>query len=555
MAITSQPVSPLDPTIKPHNQPPPLAGHNVFEANRPLVEAVEREGAAWHVDRLNELGVIAGGEATVWGVQANENPPVLHTHDRYGNRIDEVEFHPAWHQLLTLAVDYAVHSLPWREQRPGAHAARAAMMMTLSEAESGSGCPISMTYAGVPALRAQPEVAADWTPLLTSTQYDPRLLPLSQKTGALCGMAMTEKQGGSDVRANTTFATPVGAEGGGHPYELTGHKWFCSAPMCDAFLVLAQTERGLSCFLLPRILPDGERNVFRIQRLKDKLGNRSNASSEVEFEGTLAIMIGEPGRGVRTIIEMVNHTRLDCILGSTGLIRRATAEATHHANYRSAFGGRLIDQPLMKNVLADLCIDSEAATITAMRVARAFDDAQTSEEARPLRRIATAISKYWICKSATWHVAEALECLGGNGYVEESGMPRLYRETPLNSIWEGSGNVNCLDVLRAMGREPETFEAWLEEVELASGHPELDSYVGDLKKDLSDAGSIEYRARSIVERMGIALQASVLLRHGDEVVAQTFCRARLAGDRGRAYGTLPPETDFERIIERHRPTI
>ena len=555
MTLTSKPLPPLEATTAPHNQPPPLEGHNVFEANRALVEAVEREGAGWHAGRLRELGDIAGGEASVWGVQANENPPVLHTHDRFGNRVDEVEFHPAWHQLLTVAVEYAVHSLPWREQRTGAHAARAAMMMTLSEAESGSGCPISMTYAAVPALQAQPEIAADWTPMLTSTQYDPSLLPLSQKTGALCGMAMTEKQGGSDVRANTTFATPLGAEGGGQPYELAGHKWFCSAPMSDAFLVLAQTERGLSCFLLPRVLPDGARNAFRIQRLKDKLGNRSNASSEVEFDGTFAIMIGEPGRGVPTIIEMVNHTRLDCILGSTGLIRKATAEATHHAYYRSAFGNRLIEQPLMKNVLADLCIESEAATITAMRLARAFDEGPTSEQERSFKRIATAVSKYWICKSATWHVAEALECLGGNGYVEESGMPRLYRETPLNSIWEGSGNVNCLDVLRAMGRDATVFEAWLSEVELAGNHPQLDTYVGELKKDLSDAASIQYRARSIVERMGVALQASLLLRHGDEVIAQTFCRTRLGGERGQSYGTLPPEIDFDRIIERHRPHL
>jgi putative acyl-CoA dehydrogenase len=555
VALIENRISPLEATTAPHNQPPPLQGHNVFEANVPLVEAVEREGAGWHTEQLRELGRIAGGEAAVWGVQANENPPELHTHDRYGNRIDEVEFHPAWHQLLNIAVGYGVHSLPWREQRPGAHAARAAMMMTMSEAESGSGCPISMTYAAVPALQAQPEIAADWAPMLTSTEYDPRLIPLSQKKGALCGMAMTEKQGGSDVRANTTFATPIGVEGGGQPYELVGHKWFCSAPMSDAFLVLAQTDRGISCFLLPRVLPDGGRNTFRIQRLKDKLGNRSNASSEVEFDGTFAIMIGEPGRGVPTIIEMVNHTRLDCVLGSTGLIRRATAEATHHANYRSAFGNRLIEQPLMKNVLADLCIESEAATITAMRLARAFDDAASSEQERSFRRIATAVSKYWICKSATWHVGEALECLGGNGYVEASGMPRLYRESPLNSIWEGSGNVNCLDVLRAMGRDPSTFEAWLGEVEKVAGQPELDGYVGELKKDLSEAASIELRARSIVERMGIALQASLLLRHGDEAVAQTFCRTRLNGGGGRSYGTLPPETDFDRIIDRHLPRL
>ena len=556
MAISSDPALPVAATTPAvPNQPPPLEGYNVYETNVPLREAVEREGASWFEDRLVELGDIAGGDALVWGAQANANPPQLQTHDRYGNRIDEVEFHPAWHQLLKLAIDFAIHALPWREERPGAHVARGAMMITMSEAEAGSGCPVSMTYAAVPALRKQPEVAADWTPVLTSTEYDPRLLPISMKNGALCGMAMTEKQGGSDVRANTTFARPLASEGGGQPYSLVGHKWFCSAPMSDAFLVLAQTERGLSCFLLPRVLPDGARNAFHIQRLKDKLGNRSNASSEVEFDEAWAIMIGDPGRGVPTIIEMVNHTRLDCILGSTGLMRRATAEATHHANYRSAFGRRLIEQPLMKNVLADLCIDSEAAAVTALRIARAFDEAKDSEHERAFKRIATALSKYWICKSATWHVAEALECLGGNGYVETSGMPRLYRETPLNSIWEGSGNVNCLDALRAMGREPATYEAWLAEVEAASGQPELDELVGGIKKDLGDVESLEYRARSVVERMAIALQASLMLRHGDPVAATTFCRTRLGAERGRAYGTLPADVDFDHIIERHRPQL
>ena len=557
MAINPLPVAPQEktaPAVAP-NQPPPLEGYNLYDANLPLREAVAREGASWFEDQLRKVGEIGGGEALEWGAQANANPPVLHTHDRYGNRIDEVEFHPSWHQLLKVAIEFAVHSLPWREERSGAHAARAAMMLTMSEVEAGSGCPISMTYAAVPALRAQPEVAADWTPVLTSTTYDPRLVHVSQKQGALCGMAMTEKQGGSDVRANTTFAVPLATEGGGHPYEITGHKWFCSAPMCDAFLVLAQTERGLSCFLLPRVLHDGTRNAFHIQRLKDKLGNRSNASSEVEFDNAWAVMIGDPGRGVPTIIEMVNHTRLDCILGSAGLMRRATAEATHHAYYRSAFGRRLIEQPLMKNVLADLCLESEAATITAMRVARSFDEAASSEQERSFRRIATAVSKYWVCKSATWHVAEALECLGGNGFVETSGMPRLYRETPLNSIWEGSGNVNCLDVLRALGRDPEVFDAWLTEVELASGHPDLDSYIGTLKKDLSDAGALEYRARAIVEQMAIALQASLLLRDGDPAVAEAFCRTRLRNERGRAYGTLPPDFDFDAIIERHRPEL
>ncbi len=538
------------------NQPPPLRDYNLYESNRPLVEAVRREGAAWFEDRLRRLGREAGGDALEWGAQANENPPVLKTHDRFGHRIDEVEFHPSWHKLLDMAVANAVHSLPWREKRDGAHVARAAMMLTLGGVESGTGCPLSMTYAAVPALRVQPEIAAQWEPALTSLEYDPRLVPLADKRGALCGMAMTEKQGGSDVRANTTYAAPLGSGGPGMPYGLTGHKWFCSAPMCDAFLVLAQTDGGLSCFFMPRILEDGTRNGFRIQRLKDKLGNRSNASSEVEFESAWALMVGEEGRGVPTIIEMVNHTRLDCVLGSTGIMRRAVAEATHHCAHRSAFGKRLIDQPLMRNVLADLCVESEAATVTAMRLARAFDESARSDEERMLKRMATAVSKYWICKSAVWHVAEALECLGGNGFVEESSMPRLYRETPLNSIWEGSGNVNCLDVLRAMVRSPGSVDAFFAEIGRAPSDPRLQSFVATLQGEFSHPpGDLEARARSLVERMGLALQASLLLRHGDPQVADAFLRSRLVGEHGRALGTLPGDIDFEAIIARHRPEL
>src|SRR5438874_57513 len=412
------------PTHEVANQPPPLEGYNLFTSDRVLIEAVRRE-AAWADERVRRLGEIAGGEPLAWGRLANTNPPVLRTHDRYGNRIDEVEFHPAWHELMRLAVANELHALPWREPQPGAHAARAALSYMLSQVEAGHGCPISMTYSAVPALRAAPEVAAEWEPRLTSTAYDPRPIPASEKTGALCGMAMTEKQGGSDVRANTTRAHPVGARGPGAAYEVTGHKWFCSAPMCDAFLVLAHVERGLSCFLLPRWLPDGTRNRFHIQRLKDKLGNRSNASSEVEFDGAWARLVGDEGRGVPTIIEMVNHTRLDCVIGATGLMRRAVAEATHHAAHRAAFGKLLADQPLMQNVLADLCVESEAATVTAMRLARACDQAPDDPQENGIKRLALAVSKYWICKSATWHVGEALECFGGAGYVEESPMARL----------------------------------------------------------------------------------------------------------------------------------
>jgi putative acyl-CoA dehydrogenase len=539
------------------NQPPPLEDFNLFTENRPLVEAVPREGAGWALPTLELLGEQAGTARSFrLGAEANENPPVLKTHDRFGNRIDEVEFHPAWHELMELSIAAGIHSLPWIEERPGAHTARASMMLAMSGVESGTGCPLSMTYAAVPALRAQPEIGARWEPVLTSLQYDPRLVPIDQKKGALCGMAMTEKQGGSDVRANTTRAVPAGEPGPGKLYAITGHKWFCSAPMSDAFLVLAQAEGGLSCFLLPRITDDGVRNGFHIQRLKDKLGNRSNASSEVEFVGAIAWMIGEEGRGVPTIIEMVNHTRLDCILGSTGLMRHAVAMATHHAAHRSAFGAPLIEQPLMQNVLADLCIESEAATITAMRVARSFDEGKTDERQASFKRLATAVSKYWICKSATWHVAEALECLGGNGYVEESGMPRLYRETPLNSIWEGSGNVNCLDVLRAMAKNPETLDALITEIEPSAGKsPELSAHLDSCKRELSDLDDVQARARTIVEALAVALQGALMIEHADDVVADAFVRTRLNGRRGRAYGTLPAGIDYTHIIERHRPVL
>ena len=537
------------------NQPPVLEDRNLFTENVPLVEAVRREGADWAEERLTALGAESGEAAgRELGRLANENPPVLHTHDRFGRRIDEVEFHPAWHELLELSVKHGTHALPWREPGPGAHVTRAAMMLCGSGLESGHGCPISMTYAAVPVLRRQPEVAAEWEPRLTSLEYDRTFAPADQKRGALSGMAMTERQGGSDVRANTTVARPLNGGGAGAEYELTGHKWFCSAPMCDMFLVLAQADGGLSCFLLPRWTPDGDRNRMHIQRLKDKLGNRSNASSEIELDNAWARMVGEEGRGVPTIIEMVNFTRLDCVLGSTGLMREAVAQAIHHCSHRAAFGNLLVDQPLMQNVLADLAVESEAATLTALRLARAVDEGPDDPAQTLFKRLGLAVSKYWVCKSATWHVTEALECLGGNGYVELSGMPRIHREAPLNSIWEGSGNVNCLDVLRAMARTPEAVTAFFDEVESASGaEPRLDAYVRDLKAELGDPQGIEARARRIVERMAVALQASLLVRHGDPAVADAFCASRLAGDRGRALGTLPAGADFARIIERHSP--
>ncbi len=539
------------------NQPPPLVDYNLFESDRPLVEAVRREGAGWATGRISTVGAYAGTEqAQALGRLANENGPKLRTHDRYGHRVDEVEFHPAWYELLGKAVEYELHSSPWQDPRPGAHVARGAAFMCMSQAEAGIGCPISMTYSVIPALRTQPELADEWEPRFLSPEYDDRNAPAPQKEGALAGMGMTEKQGGTDVRANTTIARPVNGGGPGAEYELSGHKWFMSAPMCDAFLVLAQADGGISCFLFPRWTPDGERNRFRLQRLKDKLGNRSNASSEIEFDSATAWLVGDEGAGVRTIIEMVNHTRLDCVIGGATGMRAGVAQAIHHATHRSVFGRELSEQPLMRNVLADLCLESEAATISAMRLARAYDEAIAGdEEAQNLKRIANAVLKYWICKRAPMHAGEALECLGGNGYVEESGMPRLFRESPLNSIWEGSGNVQCLDVLRAMIKSPAALDAFFAEVEEgAAGEPRLATYAQSLKDELpGDIETIETRARRIVERMALALQGSLLVRYGDPAVADAFCASRLSGDWGQAFGTLPAGTDFARIIERHSP--
>jgi putative acyl-CoA dehydrogenase len=543
------------------NQAPTLEGIDVFETNVALVEAVRREGAEWVLERASALGRLIGGEPQrSWGPLANEHEPVLRTHDRYGNRIDEVEFHPAWHQLMKMGMEHELHSLPWTSERPFPHTARAALYMTAIQAEAGFACPITMTFAVVPALRAQPELAAEWEPLLTSTEYDPRAIVASEKTAATAGMAMTEKQGGSDVRANTTVATPVNGGGPGGEYRLTGHKWFCSAPMSDIFLVLAQAEEGISCFLLPRVLEDGAKNAFHIQRLKDKLGNRSNASSEIELKGAWAQMVGQPGRGVPTIIEMVGHTRLDCVIGAAAGMRVAVVNATHHAAYREAFGRVLIDQPLMRNVLADLCVESEAATALAMRLARAYDEAnadaaagEDSSDAQLFKRLATAVGKYWVCKRAPNHAFEALECLGGNGYVEESGMPRLYREAPLTSIWEGSGNVMALDVLRALTREPRALEVFLEEVQQATGaDARLDAHVEKVKRQFSDPATLEGRARRVVEGMALALQGSLLVRHSTPAVADAFCASRLGEEGGLEYGTLPAGVDLQAIVARGR---
>lgn len=549
------------------NQPPALEGYDVFADDTVLVEAVEREGAGWAAEALSDLGRRAGSaEAIEWGTVANANPPQLKTHDRFGHRIDEVTYHPYYHRLMEVATGAGLHGAPWADDRPGAHVARAAGMVVWSQTDAGHTCPISMTYSVVPALRNAPALSAQWEPKLTARSYEPALRPGgAAKASAISGMGMTEKQGGSDVRANSTSAEPVAPSApglGGTEYRLTGHKWFCSAPMSDLFLVLARAPGGLTCFAVPRILDDASRNPFRIQRLKDKLGDRSNASSEVEFAGTAGWRVGDEGRGVPTIIEMVNHTRLDCVLGSTAILRQGTAQALHHTAHRSAFGKRLADQPLMQQVLADLAIESEAATVAALRLARAFDTVARGQSAdgypheRLLQRLATPVVKYWVCKRAPVHAAEALESHGGNGFVEESGLPRLFRQSPLNGIWEGSGNVICLDVLRAMARSPEAVEAFFDEVGLAAGaDSRLNEAVARLGKELADLDDIERRARRLVEAMALVFQGSLLVRFGDPAVADAFCRTRLDGDWGHAFGTLPAGVDAKRIMDRHTAEV
>jgi putative acyl-CoA dehydrogenase len=540
------------PTHEVTNQPPPLVGHDVLATDLALVEAVRRYGGFAAVASVTPLGLLAGTEqAQRWGVEANEHPPELRAYDRYGHRVDEVDFHPSWHALLDVAVTHGLHATAWRDPGAAPHLRRAAGFVAWSQVEAGHGCPVSMTYAAVPALRADPALSAEWEPGLTSTSYDAGLRAPSTKAGLLAGMGMTEKQGGSDVRANTTRAEPLAAAG---EYLLTGHKWFCSAPMCDVFLVLAQAAGGLTCFVVPRVLPDGRRNTFRIQRLKDKLGNRSNASAEIELDGTWARRLGDEGRGVATIIEMVSMTRLDCVLGSTALMRGAVAQATHHAAHRSAFGSLLADKVLMRAVLADLAVESEAATALAMRLAASFDAGADAADERDFRRLGVAVGKYWVCKRTPALVGEALECLGGNGYVEESGLPRLYREAPLNSIWEGSGNVNALDVLRALAREPSTVDAFFAEVELAAGaDPRLDAAVDRCRKAVAEAD--QAGARRLVESLALVLQGSLLVRHAPPAVADAFCATRLDGDWGHAFGTLPPGLDTAAIVSRATPRL
>lgn len=546
------------PTHDVTNQVPPLVDYDVAD-DPAMLGAIARAGAEGALDELHALGRLAGSaEAIAHGERAEQNPPILDTHDRYGNRIDEVRYDPSYHWLTDVAVSRGLHGFPWAAADPHAHLVRAAKFGVWSQVDAGHGCPISMTYAVVPALRANAGLSERFEPLLTARTYDFGLRAPSTKQGLIAGMSMTEKQGGSDVRANTTTATPATATPTADgSYRITGHKWFTSAPMSDMFLTLAQAPGGLSCFLVPRVLDDGTRNTFALQRLKNKLGNRSNASSEVEYDNTVAWLVGDEGRGVRTIIEMVNMTRLDCVLGSAAGMRKGVAHATHHAAHRSAFGSALVDQPLMQNVLADLAVESEAATTVGLWLADLTDRAMSGDDAAiALRRIALAVTKYHVCKRGAIHAAETLECLGGNGYVEESGMPRIYREAPLLSIWEGSGNVAALDVLRAMAKDPQVVAAYLDEVRSATGSDaRYDAAIGRLEAELTDLDAIEFRARRVVGDMARLLQASLLLRFGHPAVADAFVVSRIAGDHGDVFGTLPRSVDTAAIIHRATPKV
>lgn len=545
----------MAPTHRVFNQPPPLEDWNPYTTNPVLEDALARYGAKWAHDTLVEFGERVGSaEVYSWGLQANRHPPELRTHDRFGHRVDLVDYHPAYHSLMELGITHGLHSLPWeRHPGDGTYVARAVLFYLLGQIEAGVGCPLSMTHAAVPTLRTRPELADVWEPRIVSRVYDPRPVPAHLKAGNLIGMGMTEKQGGSDVRANTTRAEPVaGSEG---LYRLTGHKWFTSAPMSDAFLMLAQAPGGLSCFLVPRFTPDGERNAVLLQRLKDKLGNRSNASSELELDGALAWLVGEEGRGIRTIIEMVNGTRLDCVLGSAALMRQAVAQAGWHCAHRSAFGGLLIDKPLMQNVLADLEVETEAAELMMMRLAAAFDRSALDPTEARFRRAATPIAKYWVTKRCTPVVGEALECLGGNGYVEESILPRLYRESPLNAIWEGSGNVIALDLIRVLRTEPEAFEVFFAELDHAAGADRRVVRAVNLARDLlAETDEPERDARRTAEILARVWAATLLVEDGDPDVADAFVRTRIEGDWGTMFGTLPPGPPVDRIARRAVPT-
>ena len=528
------------------NQPPPLEPYNLFASDKVLAEGTRREKAGWAERDLTALGATLGKPETIkLGFDANRYPPVLRTFDRYGHRLDEVEFHPAWHELMAIALKAGLHSSPWAEPKAGAHVARAAGTYMLNQVEAGVYCPVAMTYGSVPTLRHAPDVAKPWLPKIFAREYDQRFRPLKEKSAALLGMGMTENQGGSDLRTNTTRAEPAGDSS----FRLHGHKWFMSAPMCDAFLILAQSAKGPSCFLMPRWTPDGERNAIRILRLKDKLGNKSNASSEVEFEDAYAQLIGEEGRGIPTIIEMASYTRLDCAIGSSALMRQAVAQAIHHARYRIAFQKKLIDQPLMENVLADLALESEAAAVLTLRLARAYDE--NDEVSGIFRRVVTPAAKFWICKRAPAVTVEAMEVLGGAGYIEESVMPRLYREAPVNSIWEGSGNVMGLDVLRAIARAPNAGEVLRAELD---SDVRVRKFVDRLLAALSGPDrNDESQARALARDLVLALQAALLIRYAPAAVADAFCASRLREESG-AFGMLPRGLNLRAIVERAIPS-
>jgi putative acyl-CoA dehydrogenase len=534
----------VDNTADSSNQPPPLVGYNAWSADRTLTETVEREGGGWVSARADKIGELVGSERMqLLAAQANRFIPELKTHDRFGERIDAVEYHPAYHELMALAFGAGLHSLAWSERRSGAWIARAALNYLWNQAENGVACPVTMTFASVKVLRNDPDLAAVWEPKLLACDYDPRSLPVAKKRSVTVGMAMTERQGGSDLRANSSRASSMG----GGEYELSGQKWFCSAPMSDAFFTLANTGAGLTCFFVPRSLPDGTRNPFLIQRLKDKCGNRSNASSEIEYRGTRARIIGEDGRGIATLIEMAHLTRFDIVVACAGMMRAALNQALHHAVHRRAFGKRLSEHPLMQNVLADLALETEAATLFAFRLARAFDRAGEDAREQVLARVMTPIAKYWLCKRLPAYVAEAMECIGGNGYVEEAPLARLYREAPLNGIWEGSGNVICLDVLRSFERAPVGLEGLLDEI--SQGGTRSQQASAAIARTLR-RGCGEFEARRVVEAAAVALQASLMERHALPEAADIFCASRLDGQSGRAFGTLPPATTCEAILER-----
>lgn len=538
------------------NQSPPLVDYNAYRGDDALRDAVHRHGGAWADDALAAHGAKTGrADVIEWGFLANTHRPTFDSHDRQGRRVDLVTYHDAYHRLMTLGLELGLHASPWSSPQAGAHVARAGLYYLQAQVESGHGCPLTMTFASVPTLKLTPAIESDWLPKVLTCAYDPRNVPYTNKQSVTIGMGMTEKQGGSDVRSNTTRATAVNEHGSA--YEIVGHKWFTSAPMCDAFLILAQADGGLSCFLVPRWRPDGSKNPINVQRLKNKMGNVSNASSEIELHGALGWMIGEEGRGVRSIIEMVAMTRFDCMIGSSAAQRQAVAQATHHARERMAFGKALIDQPLMQNVLADLQLELEGSLALTMRMAEALDESAGGRDAERetlLLRLGLPVGKYWICKRTPNHAYEAMECLGGNGVTEDFILARLYRDAPINAIWEGSGNIQCLDMLRAVSRQPEVLEVWFDELAATGGASrELDRAVSSIKQAITDTGEAEYRARGVVDRLALVMQASLLIRGQSGVVADAFIASRLASGGPCNYGTLPRGLGIDEILERADP--